>query len=189
MFSAINLSSDSTALSTALGSTALISDFVSVRGNGTAQGSTTINGRSSSFNVDSTRVEVRADFTGDGVNDLLKVTRATGAVQIFPSANQQAVAINLPALPATWDFSGLADADGNGVPDLFWTNPTTQQSAIWVSTGNAATPFFYGTGAIGDPKTTLPASSTTRNTRNTRNTTDLIRDRFNSARDRILNRR
>jgi hypothetical protein len=163
MFSAINLFSEPTALSTALVSEA--SNFVSVRGNGTAQGSTNINGRSSSFKVDSTKVEVQADFTGDGVNDLLRVTRATGAVQIFPSANQQAPAINLPALPATWDFSGLADADGNGVPDLFWTNPTTQQSAIWVSTGNPALPFYYGTGAIGDPKTSLPASA--RNTRNT----------------------
>jgi hypothetical protein len=178
MFSAINLFSDPTALSTALSATALASDFVSVRGNGTAQGSTNINGRSSSFNVDSTKVEVQADFTGDGVNDLLRVTRATGTVQIFPSGNQQAAAINLPALPATWDFSGLADADGNGVPDLFWTNPTTQQSAIWVSTGNAALPFYYGTGAIGDPKTSLPATSSTRNTRNTRN----------SIFDRIFNR-
>jgi hypothetical protein len=162
MFSAINLSSDSTALTTALVSE--VRDFVSVRGNGTAQGSTSINGRSSSFKVDSTRVEVQADFTGDGVNDLLQVTRATGAVQIFPSANQQAAAINLPTLPATWDFSGLADVDGNGVPDLFWTNPTTQQSAVWLGTGNAALPFNYGTSTINDPKTTLPVS--TRNTRN-----------------------
>jgi hypothetical protein len=162
MFSAINLSSDPTALSTAL--VREVSDFVAVRGNGTAQGSTSINGRSSSFKVDNTRVEVQADFTGDGVNDLLEVTRATGAVQIFPNANPQAAAINLPALPATWDFSGLADADGNGVPDLFWTNPTTQQSAVWVATGNAALPFYYGTSTIDDPKTTLPGNA--KNTRN-----------------------
>jgi hypothetical protein len=129
----------------------------STMGNSTSESSTTINGKTTSVRVTNALIQVKADFTSDGVSDLVQINRVDGVAQLFVNQSTPiGTPIALPAVPPSWDFSGLTDGDGNGVPDLYWTDKTSGQSTVWLSTGNATTPFSYRTEATGSPGVTMP---------------------------------
>jgi hypothetical protein len=126
---------------------------------GTSESSTTVNGKTTSIREANNLIQVKSDFTSDGVNDLVQINRIDGVAQLFVNQSEPiGPPIVLPAVPPNWDFSGLADGDGNGVPDLYWTDKTTGQSTVWLSTGNTAPPFYYRTEATGSPGVTMPVT-------------------------------
>jgi hypothetical protein len=129
----------------------------SASGSGTSETSTTINGKTTSIRVANNLIQIKSDFTSDGINDLVQINRIDGVAQLFVNQSEAiGTAIALPAVPANWEFSGLADGDGNGVPDLYWTDKASGQSTVWLSTGNTAPPFYYRTEATGTPGVTMP---------------------------------
>lgn len=125
----------------------------------TAESSTTINGKTTSIRIANNLIQVRSDFTSDGINDLVQFNRTDGAAQLFVNQSEPiGTPIDLPAVPTNWDFSGLADGDGNGVPDIYWTDAATGQSTVWLSTGSTTPPFYYRTEPTGTPIVTMPAA-------------------------------
>lgn len=125
----------------------------------TAESSTTINGKTTSIRIANNLIQVRSDFTSDGINDLVQFNRTDGAAQLFVNQSEAiGTPIDLPAVPTNWDFSGLADGDGNGVPDIYWTDAATGQSTVWLSTGSTTPPFYYRTEPTGTPIVTMPAA-------------------------------
>jgi hypothetical protein len=129
----------------------------SASGSGTSESTTTVNGKTTSIRVANNLIQIKSDFTSDGVNDLVEINRIDGVAQLFVNQSEPiGTSMALPAVPPNWDFSGLADGDGNGVPDLYWTDKTTGQSTVWLSTGNTAPPFYYRTEATGSPGVTMP---------------------------------
>jgi hypothetical protein len=125
----------------------------------TAESSTTINGKTTSIRIANNLIQVRSDFTSDGVSDLVQFNRTDGVAQLFVNQSEAiGTPIDLPAVPTNWDFSGLADGDGNGVPDIYWTDAATGQSTVWLSTGSTTPPFYYRTEPTGTPIVTMPAA-------------------------------
>jgi hypothetical protein len=129
--------------------------------NGLIESTSVINGRATAMRVDANFVQVTSDFTQDGVLDTLQVNRRNGASLLFlnqsaPTGSPTGNSIVLQTLPPNWEFSGLADGDGNGVMDLYWTNQVTGQGAVWLGTGTLSPAFVYQVGAIGQPNVTLP---------------------------------
>ncbi len=126
-------------------------------GSGTSESTTTINGKTTSIRVANNLIQIKSDFTSDGVSDLLQINRTDGVAQLFVNQSEPiGVPIALPSVPTNWDFSGLADGDGNGVPDIYWTDQVNGRSTVWLSTGNATTPFAYRTAPTGSPGVTMP---------------------------------
>jgi hypothetical protein len=131
----------------------------SASGSGTSESSTTINGKTTSIRVANNLIQVRSDFTSDGVSDLVQFNRIDGVAQLFVNQSEPiGTAIALPAVPTNWDFSGLADGDGNGVPDIYWTDKANGQSTVWLSTGSTTPPFYYRTEPTGTPIVTMPVA-------------------------------
>jgi hypothetical protein len=129
----------------------------SASGSGTSETSTTINGKTTSIRVANNLIQIKSDFTSDGINDLVQINRIDGVAQLFVNQSEAiGPPIVLPVVPPSWDFSGLADGDGNGVPDLYWTDKASGQSTVWLSTGNTTPPFYYRTEATGSPGVTMP---------------------------------
>jgi hypothetical protein len=139
------------------GSTIQSSTASSSSGSGTSESTTTVNGKTTSVRVANNLIQIKSDFTSDGTSDLVQINRVDGVAQLFVNQSTPiGTAIALPAVPANWEFSGLADGDGNGVPDLYWTDKASGQSTVWLSTGNTAPPFYYRTEATGSPGVTMP---------------------------------
>jgi hypothetical protein len=135
-------------------------------GGNLAESISTVNGKTISLRVTDDLIQIKNDFTSDGVSDLVQINRASGVAQLFVNQSEptgsamtsgRSETIALPAVPPSWDFSGLADGDGNGISDLYWTDKTSGQSTVWLSTGNATTPFSDRTAAAGSPGVTIPA--------------------------------
>ncbi len=123
----------------------------------TSESTTTVNGKTTSIRVTDNLIQVKTDFTSDGVNDLVQINRADGVAQLFVNQSEPiGTPIILPVVPPSWDFSGLTDGDGNGVPDLYWTDKATGQSTVWLSTGSTTPPFYYRTEPTGSPGVTMP---------------------------------
>jgi hypothetical protein len=124
-----------------------------------AEASTTINGKTSSFRVDDNQIQVKADFNNDGISDLFQLDRRSGVAQLFVNQSTPiGTPIALPTVPPNWDFSGLADSDGNGIPDLYWTNKAAGLAGVWLSSGTLSPVFSYRVAPIGDASVTLPAT-------------------------------
>jgi hypothetical protein len=105
-----------------------------------------VNGRSSSIRITDGVANISADFTRDGVNDLVQANRSTGKAQLFVNqSTPTGTAIDLPALPPNWNFAGLSDRDGNGVPDIAWSNSSTGETTVWSGTGSANPAFTVRT--------------------------------------------
>jgi hypothetical protein len=155
----VNLSQSATAPltgSTLTGSTLTGSTLT---GSTLVESTITSNGKTSALRVDNDFVQITADFTNDGISDVVQVNRRTGISQLF--ANQTTpigTPIDLPTLPPNWDFSGLSDRDGNGIVDLYWNNPTTGQSAVWLSMGRLTPVFTYQIAPTGTAGVTLPVT-------------------------------
>jgi hypothetical protein len=130
----------------------------SASGSGTSESTTTINGKTTSIRVANNLIQIRSDFTSDGVSDLVQFNRIDGVAQLFVNQSEPiGTPIVLPAVPTNWDFSGLADGDGNGVPDIYWTDKVNGRSTVWLSTGTTTPPFYYRTEPTGTPIVTMPA--------------------------------
>ncbi len=123
------------------------------------EASTTINGKTSSFRVDNNQIQIKADLNNDGISDLVQVDRRSGIAQLFVNQSTPiGTPIALPTVPPNWDFSGLADSDGNGIPDLYWTNKAAGLAGVWLSSGTLSPVFSYRVAGLGDASVTLPAT-------------------------------
>jgi len=75
-----------------------------------------------------------ADFDGDGVPDILWRNPSTGANALwYMDSDGTAIksAVGVPSCSTSWQIAGLADFDGDGVPDILWRNPSTGANALW----------------------------------------------------------
>jgi hypothetical protein len=142
-----------------------------------------INGQSSSIRVNNDGASISADFTRDGVNDLVQANRSTGKAQLFVNqSTPTGAAIDLPALPPNWSFAGLSDRDGNGVPDIAWGNSSGGETTVWLGTGSTNPAFTVRTeaagGTSGSPGGGFPGNSAFTG----------LSDRIKATTDRLLNR-
>ncbi|HEY5753239.1 MAG TPA: M6 family metalloprotease domain-containing protein [Chthoniobacterales bacterium] len=74
----------------------------------------------------------RTDFNGNGRNDYVLKSKATGATTIwYLNGPTLASAAQGPTIPTGWSIAAVADFNGDGKPDYVLHNSTTRQSAIW----------------------------------------------------------
>lgn len=85
-------------------------------------------------------LRARADFDGDGENDLLFADRITGDVEVWPMNGNARRGKPLPLEPArpvagNWNVVGVADFDGDNQPDVLWHNRDSGALSIWLMNG------------------------------------------------------
>jgi probable HAF family extracellular repeat protein len=105
-------------------------------------------------------VAATADFTGDGVSDILWQNVNTGAVDLWKIANGGwAGSVDLGAHPGSgWQIAGSGDFNHDGASDVFWFNATTGDTDIWqlangqwsASVSPGPHPLGYQVAGIGD---------------------------------------
>ncbi len=66
------------------------------------------------------------------------------------------VAFRSITVPTSWKVAGSADFDGDGRGDLFWFNPSTGQTSIWLMNGTGSPNATYTTRAL--PRGGSPAN-------------------------------
>jgi hypothetical protein len=84
------------------------------------------------------------DMNGDGVPDLVWQNDTTRQVGTWFMSGPLAttvigVAYQAPGSYPGWTLVGVADMDGNGVPDLVWQNDDTRSVGTWYMSGPQAT--------------------------------------------------
>jgi hypothetical protein len=106
------------------------------------------------------RVAAVADFTHDGISDILWQNVGTGAVDIWKISNGAwAGSVSLGLHPGSgWQIAGAGDFNHDGTSDVLWFNPGSGETDIWllqngqwaasVSPGNH--PTGYQVAGIGD---------------------------------------
>jgi hypothetical protein len=79
------------------------------------------------------RVAAVADFTGNGISDILWQNVTTGAVDLWKiSQGAWAGSVDFGTHPGSgWQIAGAGDFNGDGTKDVFWFNPGTGQTDIW----------------------------------------------------------
>ena len=82
--------------------------------------------------------KVHGDFDGDGIADLLWHNQATGASEIWKSADSATVQAVTRLNSTDWRIAATGDFDGDGKADVVWHNAVTGAGTIWKS-GNYAT--------------------------------------------------
>lgn len=85
-----------------------------------------------------------ADMDGDGVPDLIWQNDATRSVGTWYMGGDKGMtmlgtAFQAPGSYPGWTLVGVADVNGDGVPDLIWQNDTTRQVGTWYMAGPKAT--------------------------------------------------
>ncbi|WP_111265596.1 FG-GAP-like repeat-containing protein [Marilutibacter maris] len=81
----------------------------------------------------------RADFDGDGVEDLYWTNIKTGQGVIWRSGNSSQLQLTTVVQDLNWKVSAIADFNGDGKSDILWRNGVTGANVIWRS-ANSATP-------------------------------------------------
>jgi hypothetical protein len=75
-----------------------------------------------------------ADFDGDWIPDILWRKSSTGANMIwYMQADGTSIksTATVPKLGTSWKVGGVADFDGDGVPDILWRKSSTGANKIW----------------------------------------------------------
>ena len=80
-----------------------------------------------------------ADFDGDGHPDLVWQNDTTRQVTVWYMGGAQGATFQgwnyLSGGAAGWKVVGVADFNGDGVPDLIWQNDTTRAVTVWYMGG------------------------------------------------------
>ncbi|MFT3765290.1 MAG: VCBS repeat-containing protein [Minicystis sp.] len=78
------------------------------------------------------------DTNGDGMGDAVwyDSTTSRAAVWLMNGARLLAPGPPIPAPPGTgWQLTNVADANGDNLADIFWSNPDTNTMAVWLLNG------------------------------------------------------
>lgn len=83
------------------------------------------------------RLRGAGDFDGDGQADLVWHNSRSGAATVWhmngPAMRTTGTYGALPKVADTsWTIAAVADFDGDGDPDLLWSNAVAQQSSLWL---------------------------------------------------------
>ena len=80
-----------------------------------------------------------ADFTGDGLPDIVMQDTQTGDRWIWSvtSSDWALRTATLPNVPTDWSIAGAGDFDGDGKRDLVWQNTRTGERSIWFMNGTS----------------------------------------------------
>lgn len=79
-----------------------------------------------------------ADFDGNGSPDMVWSQASTGRRIIWLMSGTTRLnvpAVELGTVPMVWQLDGASDLDGDGSPDLIWTNTSTGRRIAWMMTG------------------------------------------------------
>jgi hypothetical protein len=81
--------------------------------------------------------QMRADFNGDGQEDLLWRNYSSGQNALwFMNGTIMTTSVSLPIVKdVNWRIQGTGDFTGDGQIDILWRNYTTGQNTIWVMNG------------------------------------------------------
>lgn len=84
------------------------------------------------------QIEGIADFNSDGINDIVWRNQGSNDTAIWrmKRVNNQTVLdtgylLATKPTSADWQLLAVADTNGNGVPDLIWSNNVTLENAVW----------------------------------------------------------
>ncbi|MBK8476480.1 MAG: VCBS repeat-containing protein [Opitutaceae bacterium] len=84
------------------------------------------------------QIEGTADFDSNGSPDLVWTQRSTGRRLLWTmngAARLNAQGVELGTITTDWQMSAFADFDGNGTPDILWTQRSTGRRMIWRMNG------------------------------------------------------
>ena len=87
------------------------------------------------------KIEAAADFTGDGMADIVWRNTATGNQVIWKMNGTTPVAtvnFGVNVAGADWRIAGAGDFTGDGRPDILWRNETSGVQVIWQMSGTTA---------------------------------------------------
>lgn len=107
-----------------------------------------MNGNSYTYGIASSvasnyRVGGIGDINGDGRADLiwhdLSKSGSTAVYAWLANASGTYSVSQLRSYPAGWNIVGMADANGDGLADIFWHNPTTGALEYWLMNGTSIT--------------------------------------------------
>jgi len=80
-----------------------------------------------------------ADFNGDGVPDILMENSVTGQRLLWlmggPNGQTMTASVDFGILAPVWHIAKVADANGDGKPDILLENTSTGQRILWLMTG------------------------------------------------------
>lgn len=83
---------------------------------------------------------LRSDFNGDGKNDLLFVSTATGDLQVWYLNGDARIGAPVPTNPTkpsagNWAVVGVGDFNGDSKPDILWRNSDSGNLSCWYMDG------------------------------------------------------
>jgi hypothetical protein len=96
-----------------------------------------------------------ADFNGDGTPDILWHNTSTGENYVYylggTGGRTLLSAAGVPGAPTVWTVGSVADMNGDGHPDIVWSNTSTGEAYIYYMGGPGGVTLLSGAGVPGAP--------------------------------------